>query len=149
VSKVRKFVVMSGPFFEDVSEGDEGPAIVHDLTRTDMVRYAGASGDFNPLHHDEVKATERGLPSVFGHGLLSAGLLATALTNYVGVGHVKRYKVRFVEHAWPGQVATLIRVVRKRPPSTIDLECKLLDSAGEPIVVGEAVVILANRVEYV
>ena len=49
-------------FFEDVNEGDEAPVVTHELTRTDLVRYAGASGDFNPMHHDEVKAKEAGLP---------------------------------------------------------------------------------------
>ena len=58
--------------------------IDHELTRTDLVMYAGASGDFNPMHHDEVAAQAAGLPSVFGHGMFSAGLLATAITNYVG-----------------------------------------------------------------
>ena len=51
-------------FFEDVNEGDEAPAVSHELTRTDLVMYAGASGDFNQMHHDEVKAKEAGLPSV-------------------------------------------------------------------------------------
>jgi len=60
-------------FFEDVSEGDAGPEVRHELTRTDLVMYAGASGDFNPMHHDEVKAKAAGLPSVFGHGMFSAG----------------------------------------------------------------------------
>src|ERR1043166_8610996 len=90
-------------YFEDVSEGDEAPVIQKELTRTDLVMYAGASGDFNPMHHDEVKAKEAGLPSVFGHGMFSAGLLATALTHYVGVGTLTRYKVRFAKPRWPGE----------------------------------------------
>ena len=75
-------------YFEDVKEGDEAPELRHVLTRTDLVAYAGASGDFNPMHHDEVKAKAAGQPSVFGHGMFSMGLLGTALTDYVGVGNV-------------------------------------------------------------
>ena len=67
-------------------------AIDHELTRTDLVMYAGASGDFNPMHHDEVAAQAAGLPSVFGHGMFSAGLLATAITNYVGIGNLASYQ---------------------------------------------------------
>ena len=48
--------------FDDVQEGDEAPAFSHKLTRTDLVMYAGASGDFNPMHTDEVAAQAAGLP---------------------------------------------------------------------------------------
>src|SRR6266480_2827174 len=90
-------------YFEDVSEGDEAPVVTHELTRTDLVMYAGASGDFNPMHHDEVKAQAAGLPSVFGHGMFSAGLLARSVTDYVGVGNLTAFKVRFVKQTWPGE----------------------------------------------
>src|SRR3954465_4844124 len=98
-------------FFEDVSEGDDAPEFSHTLTRTDLVKYAGASGDYNPMHHDDVQAKDAGLPSVFGHGMLSAGFLATALTDYVGIGRVARYKVRFAKQTWPGDVLTTSIVV--------------------------------------
>src|SRR5580698_8680202 len=88
-------------FFEDVKEGDEAPSRTHVLTRTDLVKYAGASGDFNPMHHDEVKAKEAGQPSVFGHGMFSMGFLGSAITDYVGVGNVTSYKVRFAKQTWP------------------------------------------------
>src|SRR5258708_39738653 len=72
------------------------------VTRTDLVRYAGASGDFNPLHHDEGFAREAGLPMVMAHGMLSAGLLASFVTRWVGAGSGRRYKVRFRDRGWPG-----------------------------------------------
>src|SRR5258708_31551766 len=90
--------------FEDVSVGDEAPVISHKLTRTDLVKYAGASGDFNPMHHDEVAAQKAGQPSVFGHGMFSMGLLGTALTDFVGIGNVTRYQVRFTRQTWPDEV---------------------------------------------
>ena len=65
-------------FFDDIKEGDTGPEFTHELSRTDLVMYAGASGDFNPMHHDEVKAKDSGLPSVFGHGMFTACLLYTS-----------------------------------------------------------------------
>ena len=92
-------------YFEDVHEGDEAPVFEHTLERTDLVRYAGASGDYNPMHHDEVKAQAAGQPSVFGHGMFSMGLLGTALTDYVGVGNLTHYQVRFARQTWPGEQA--------------------------------------------
>ena len=89
--------------YDDVKVGDQAPPIEHKLTRTDLVMYAGASGDFNPMHHDEVAAQEAGLPSVFGHGMFTAGLLATAVTNYVGIGNLTSYRVRFTKQTWPGE----------------------------------------------
>jgi len=136
-------------FFEDVNEGDEAPAVSHELTRTDLVMYAGASGDFNPMHHDEVKAKEAGLPSVFGHGMFSAGFLARAVTDYVGVGNLKRYKVRFAKQTWPGETfSTKVVVTGKRKEdgeNLVDLECTLVNQDGEVKVSGEATAALSSR----
>src|SRR5690349_21866154 len=126
--------------YDDTAVGDAGPAISHTLTRTDLVMYAGASGDFNPMHHDEIAAQASGLPSVFGHGMFSAGLLATALTNFVGIGNLRSYKVRFVKQTWPGEtLSSRVTVTKKNDDGTIELECELLNQDGEPKVAGEAV----------
>jgi acyl dehydratase len=136
-------------FFDDVNEGDEAPAVSHELTRTDLVMYAGASGDFNPMHHDEVKAKEAGLPSVFGHGMFSAGFLARAVTDYVGVGTLKKYKVRFAKQTWPGETfQTKIAVTAKRKENgsnLVDLDCTLVNQDGEVKVSGEATAELPSR----
>src|SRR6478735_10192455 len=92
--------------YDDVQVGDRAPAIDHELTRTDLVMYAGASGDFNPMHTDEIAAQAAGLPSVFGHGMFTAGLLGKALTDYVGVGNLRNYKIRFTKQTWPGETLT-------------------------------------------
>src|SRR5206468_8125827 len=83
--------------------GDTGPAFSHGpVTRTDLVRYAGASGDFNPLHHDDEYARASGLPGLMAHGMFSAGLLASFVTRWFGPGSVRRFKVRFKEPVFPG-----------------------------------------------
>jgi len=136
-------------FFDEVDEGDKAPPFSHELTRTDLVMYAGASGDFNPMHHDDVKAKEAGLPSVFGHGMFSAGLLAKVLTDYVGVGNLRRYRVRFTKQTWPGEVLTskvVVTAKRKEDGANlVDLECSLANADGEVKVAGEAVAELAPR----
>ena len=130
-------------YFEDVKEGDEGPPVTHELTRTDLVQYAGASGDFNPMHTDEVAAQGAGQPSVFGHGMFSAGLLGKALTDYVGVGNLKRYKVRFTKQTWPGESLTSKVVVtgtrQENGTNLVELECTLANSEGEVKISGDAV----------
>jgi acyl dehydratase len=134
-------------YFEEVNEGDEGPPLSHELTRTDLVMYAGASGDFNPMHTDEVKAKEAGLPSVFGHGMFSAGLLGTALTSYVGIGNLRSYKVRFTKQTWPGETLTTRVVVAEKRPATSEvvLTCELVNQNGEAKIAGEAVAALPSR----
>src|SRR5580698_10056926 len=122
-------------FFEDVKVGDEAPVTTHKLTRTDLVKYAGASGDFNPMHHDEVAAQAAGQPSVFGHGMFSMGILGTALTDYVGIGNVRRYQVRFARQTWPDEVlSSKIVVTGKRSEDgrqLIDLAVTLSNADGE------------------
>ncbi len=129
--------------YDDVKVGDTAPAIDHKLSRTDLVMYAGASGDFNPMHHDEVAAQAAGLPSVFGHGMFTAGLLATAVTNYVGIGNLTSYRVRFTKQTWPGEtLSTTIAVSEKRPDNEIVLECAVVNENGEAKIQGEAVAVL-------
>jgi acyl dehydratase len=128
--------------FEDVTVGDEAPATSHKLTRTDLVKYAGASGDFNPMHHDEVAAQAAGMPSVFGHGMFSMGLLGSALTDYVGVGNVTRYQVRFARQTWPDEVLSSKIVVTGKSEEDgrrlVDLSVTLSNGDGEDKLVGEA-----------
>jgi acyl dehydratase len=122
--------------FDSVREGDEIPAfVVEGLSRTDLVRYAGASGDFNPIHHDEHFAKAAGNPTVFGHGMLTAAFVARCLTDYVGVGALRRYKVRFQSRVWPGDTITCRGRVTKK-----------YEADGEPRIDGE-VVALTQRGE--
>jgi acyl dehydratase len=136
-------------YFEDVEEGDQAPVRSRVLTRTDLVMYAGASGDYNPMHHDEVQAQAAGQPSVFGHGMFSMGFLGTAITDYVGVGNVRRFRARFAKQTWPDEeLRTTIVVTGKRtegPDHLVDLDVRLLNADGEEKVVGEATAVVPSR----
>ena len=136
-------------FFDDVNEGDEAPELSHELTRTDLVQYAGASGDFNPMHTDEVKAKDSGLPSVFGHGMFTAGILGKALTDFVGVGNLREYKVRFTKQTWPGETLTTKVTVQKKYEEhgehRVDLHCEVVNEGGEAKISGVAVAALPTR----
>ena len=89
---------------EGVSPGMElGEVVLGPIERVDIVRYAGASGDFNPIHIDEGYAKRTGAPTVFAMGMLPAGYLAHAVSDWFGgPHHLRRYKVRFTTRVWPG-----------------------------------------------
>jgi 3-hydroxybutyryl-CoA dehydratase len=108
------------------------------LTRTDLVRYAGASGDFNPLHHDAEFAEASGLKDVMGHGMLSAGLLASALTKWFGPGSVLRFKTRFKSPVWPGDVLTARCLSIVTNPEGAHLVLELIRGADDVVLTATA-----------
>jgi acyl dehydratase len=130
-----------------LTDGVEAPVKEVTLSRTDLVIYAGASGDYNPMHHDEVKAQKAKLPSVFGHGMLSMGILGTALTDFVGIDNLRHYSVRFVKQTWPGETLRtkiVVKGTREEGGETlVDLDCTLENTDGEPKVAGEATAVVA------
>ncbi len=86
--------------------------LVDDLTRTQIVMYAGASGDYNPLHSDEKFAREvAGYPGIFAHGMLTMGLTGRIVTDWFDVARVTKYGVRFVRQVWPGDTLTATATV--------------------------------------
>ena len=86
--------------------------LVDDLTRTQIVMYAGASGDYNPLHSDEKFAREvAGYPGIFAHGMLTMGMSGRVVTDWFDVARVTKYGVRFVRQVWPGDTLTATAVV--------------------------------------
>jgi len=74
------------------------------ITRTDIVKYAGAGGDFNPIHHDEAWAVSIGLPSVFAMGLFQGGLSSRLASDWIGLANLKNFGTRFRSQVWPGEV---------------------------------------------
>lgn len=87
------------------------------LTRTDFVRYAGAGGDFNPIHHDETFAHAAGYPSVFGHGLLTAGILSGYVAAWLGRRNLRRFGVRYLGQVWPGDTLVITGEVLRSTPA--------------------------------
>jgi len=86
--------------------------LVDDLTRTQIVMYAGASGDYNPLHSDEKFAREvAGYPGIFAHGMLTMGMTGRIVTDWFEVARVTKYGVRFVRQVWPGDTLTATATV--------------------------------------
>jgi acyl dehydratase len=117
--------------------------IVENLSRTQIVQYAGASGDYNPLHSDEIFATKMaGYPTVFAHGMLTMGMTGKMLTNYVGDGRLTKYGVRFVSQVWPGDTLTATATVKairdEGGAKLVDLEVATSNESGTVVLTGEA-----------
>ena len=118
--------------------------LTDDLTRTQIVQYAGASGDYNPVHTDEVFATQAaGFPSVFAHGMLTMGLTARALTEWVGDDVLTKFGVRFKQQVWPGDrlIATLtVDAVRTDDDGrqVADITVVTTNGDGDEVVTGYA-----------
>lgn len=117
--------------------------VVDDLTRTQIVQYAGASGDYNPVHTDEMFVTQvAGYPTVFAHGMLTMGLTARLLTDTVGDGTLTNYGVRFVNQVWPGDTltatATVTAIGEVDGMPVVDLDVVTVNQDGLPVVTGTA-----------
>jgi len=117
--------------------------VIKDLSRTQLVMYAGTSGDYNPLHTDDKYTKEiAGYPSVFAHGMLSMGLTGKMLTNYVGDGRLKKYGVRFTNQVWPGDTltakATVVDIRDEGGDKVVDLELATVNQDGKTVVTGTA-----------
>ena len=116
--------------------------VVENLTRTQIVQYAGASGDYNPLHTDEVFATQvAGYPSVFAHGMLTMGMTGRMLTDLVGDGRLTRFGGRFTSQVWPGDDLTTTATVEAVHPGdepTVDLTVVTTNQDGTAVFTGYA-----------
>ena len=117
--------------------------IVNNLTRTQLVQYAGASGDYNPIHTDEVYTTKvAGYPSVFAHGMLTMGMTGKMLTNYVGDGRLTRFGVRFTRQVWPGDTlttkATVETIREEGGQHFVDLAVSTVNQEGAEVLGGYA-----------
>jgi len=133
----------SAPRFADLTVGEDAPPIVvENLSRTHFVRYAGASGDFNPMHHDDTIAAQVGNPSVFGHGMLTAGLMARVVKDWLGPEALRKINVRFAKQVWPGETLTFAARVTALEPAgdggVVELELKALNQDGEEKLTGTA-----------
>ena len=122
--------------------------LTDDVTRTQLVQYSGASGDYNPLHSDERFAVEvAGFPSVFAHGMLTMGFTGRVLTDWFGPAGLVRFGVRFVNPVWPGDTltasATVTAVREEGGQRFADLTVTTTNQDGTPVVAGTAIARLA------
>ncbi len=117
--------------------------VATNLSRTQIVQYAGASGDYMPLHTDELYAREiAGYPGVFAHGMLSMGATGTMLTNWVGDGRLTKYSARFTRQVWPGDdllaKATITNIIEENGETLAEMDVLTTNQDGQSVISGKA-----------
>ncbi len=127
----------------DLAVGETGPeVVVDDLERADFVKYAGASGDFNPIHYDETHAQAAGYDSVFAQGMLTAGFAAQAVADWFGLGNVRSFSVRFQAQVWPGDTVTAVAEVTSIETdgdvATVEADVSATNQDGDAVITGTA-----------
>jgi acyl dehydratase len=132
--------------YDSVKVGDSLPTItVDNVSRPDFVRYAGASGDFVPLHYDQAFVEAAGIPTVFAQGMWTAGCLGRVLTDYAGAGNVRRYRVRFSRQVWPGDTLScrgkVTNKIEQNGERLIEGDVEVINQKGEATVKGNFVVL--------
>jgi acyl dehydratase len=115
--------------------GDALPEVAETIERIDLVRYAGASGDFNPIHWNDEAARAVGLPGVIAHGMYSMGIAARMVTGWAGdPAAVKRLKVRFSAMIQPGQTLTAKGEVAEVDGDRVLVRFHAEDEKGEKVL---------------
>lgn len=141
---------MTNLYFEDVQVGDSIPSLVNSsITHNRLVRYSGASGDYNPLHTDPTFAQQAGLDNVIAHGMLVMGFVGRMISAYVGVDTLRRFGVRFKGMTHLGDVITCSgQVVEKREldgEGRIRCTVQAVDQHGDVKLIGSFEAALARR----
>ena len=137
-------------YVEDVKVGDTLPPLVKGpIQQIQLTRYAGASGDFNPIHQDPEFAKAAGMAGVFAHGMLSMGFVAQAVTDWAGAGRVRKIGVRFAALVRLNDTVTcrgrVVGTSQKDGVSLVELDIWAENQKGEKVVTGKATVDLSSR----
>jgi len=138
-------------YFDDLNIGDEIPSLTKPpITEVQLVKYAGASGDYNPIHTVHHYAEKAGLGGVIAHGMLSMAFAGEHVTKWIGeAGTLKRLKVRFAAMTRPGDVITLKGTVtgKQKAGSENLVDCELWAEKedGTKTIIGSATVALPAR----
>ncbi|MEP7349399.1 MAG: MaoC/PaaZ C-terminal domain-containing protein [Sphingorhabdus sp.] len=119
------------------------------VTRTDFVKFAGAGGDFNPMHHDDDFARASGFPSVFAMGMMTASMASRLITDWFGIEAVRTYEVRFRSMVWPGErlraSGRIVGTVEGAAEERLLVEFDVANADGEVKVSGQAQIAARDR----
>ena len=124
-------------YYEDLQVGDSFPVLKKDpISRVQLVRFAGASGDFNPLHTVEEAGKQAGT-GIIAHGMLIMGMLSQGVTSWIPRKNIKRIQVRFSKMTFPGESIHIIgKVLEKKADNVMVGEVQAINTEGDVKVSG-------------
>jgi len=133
--------------FETAQVGDILPELKKPvIDKTQLALFAGASGDHNPIHLDDERATAVGLPGVIVHGMLNMAILGQLLTSWVDQRQIRRFSNRFAAMAYPGdQITCRGKVIDKKSENNenlVELEIEAVNQKGDTLLAGNATISL-------
>ncbi|MFZ5866402.1 MAG: MaoC/PaaZ C-terminal domain-containing protein [Thermodesulfobacteriota bacterium] len=124
-------------YSEEIHVGDVMPVLVKaPIDKVQLVKYAGASGDFNPLHFDPEFAKTVGIGGTIAHGMLIMGFVGQAMTNWIPKKYIRKFGVRFAEMTKPGDVVTVTGVVKEKIGKRIVCDLAAKNQDGKVLIVG-------------
>jgi acyl dehydratase len=109
------------------------------VSRMDLIKYSGASGDFNPIHTIDEEAKKAGLPGIIAHGMWTMGNLAKLFTSYYEEGFVKDYSIRFKGMVFLNDVVTLKATLKEKQENTLRFQVQAVNQQGNEVLKGEVV----------
>ncbi|MGG3563654.1 MaoC/PaaZ C-terminal domain-containing protein [Neobacillus rhizosphaerae] len=109
------------------------------VSRMDLIKYSGASGDFNPIHTIDEEAKKAGLPGIIAHGMWTMGNLAKLFTSYYEEGFVKDYSIRFKGMVFLNDVVTLKATLKEKKENTLHFQVQAVNQQGNEVLKGEVV----------
>lgn len=109
------------------------------VSRMDLIKYSGASGDFNPIHTIDDEAKKAGLPGIIAHGMWTMGNLAKLFTSYYEEGFVQDYSIRFKGMVFLNDVVTLKAILKEKQENKLRFQVKAVNQQGNDVLKGEVV----------
>jgi acyl dehydratase len=109
------------------------------VSRIDLIKYAGASGDFNPIHTIDDEAKKAGLPGIIAHGMWTMGNLAKLFTEYYEEGFIQDYTIRFKGMVFLNDVITLKALLIEKRDNTLRFTVQAVNQEGNEVLKGEVV----------
>lgn len=109
------------------------------VSRLDLIKYAGASGDYNPIHTIDEEAQKAGLPGIIAHGMWTMGNLAKLFTPYYEAGFIQDYSIRFKGMVFLNDVITLNAELKEKEDQTLKFDVKAVNQNGNEVIKGQVV----------
>ncbi len=124
--------------------GETLPVIgLEPVSRLDLIKYAGASGDFNPIHTIDEEAERAGLPGIIAHGMWTMGNLAKLFTPYLDEGFIETYSIRFKGMVFLGDVISLQAELKEKESGRLIFEVAAVNQDGKRVLSGQVAFSLA------